>query len=214
MSDDSWQEVINAALEGDHERAAKLFTQHLVAGDVADDTWEALDRTLVAAFLDLQNGHAEAARARVADVLASAATIEAKPPRSILTFRLDLVETMDHAGVIACCVGDFELAEQCFARGGSEIDRLFRAAPVAELVRNAYHRGLAHKLAGRAGEAAPHAELAFQISERVFARYGAHPEQIGIRRLHDAKRPEDCLELPFFFFLGGVPVRCYAPTGR
>jgi hypothetical protein len=200
------QPVIDAALAGRYDEAVSALLAIPVAAEGAP--WFTVERGLIAAMLDLQRGKLGTSRHHRSRALAVADG--GSLPRSSRS----LVRTMEQAGVVACCAGDLEEGERRFARAGEEIDRAFRSVPVGAMLRNAYHRGLAAMLAGRAEAAAPHVDLARRLADRVLARYPTHPEAAAITALHAATTAQACRDLPFWFELGHVPVACRLATDR
>ncbi len=204
----SWQPIINAMLGDEFDRvaAAKRLSEMTAEASLMGDEATALrtELTLVWALLHLkQDSVTESTAHRTCALkLLEEDTSAYSPP--------DLVRIVEQAGVLAACTGDLELGERLFARSGEEIDRLFRAAPVGDLLRNTYHRGLAYKLAGRDSDARPHIELATHLADRILRRYeGRHPEANAIRALGAAMGADSFRKLPFWFDLGGVPVPCH-----
>jgi hypothetical protein len=202
--DPDWQAMIDAAYEGKFDEIPALLAAYVTSPPSPEEehAWHALDLMLIDAWAALQQRDRDRGRAQLARVVTMLDGDELPfSPR-------DFIFTHEQAGIVACCAGDFALAERVFAKSEDMIARWHRVATVNDLVRNAYDRALCCKLAGREAEADAHVSLASQLAELVYRAYeGGHPEHKDVRKLTETKGAEAARELPFWFHIGNVPQR-------
>ena len=191
------QPLIDAVFDSAWDESTKALGDLRAALDDAPP-WLHAELTLIEALIDLKQGRAgetQFVRSRAARDL-DWRQIDSPP---------DFVRVIDQAAIVAFCAGDHTLGKEMLAMSGEEVDRAFRRAPIGDLIINAYHRGLAHRIDEQHEDAKPHVDLALRLAERVFGRYHQHPELISLRALRDAADARTCESLPFRFWLFGVP---------